>query len=137
MRDRKGVIWSSDRLIPKDKCYECNSMSEIHYHHIVPYSFGGRKTIPLCEICHGKVHNRNFTEHSNLIKEKLKQKRKEGVILGRRKGSIENDETVLSRYSNVVELHNKGMSLRTIASITNTSINTIRKVIKICKKVNG
>ena len=38
------------------KCYECGIEECIQHHHVVPRSLGGTKTIPLCSICHGKVH---------------------------------------------------------------------------------
>ena len=38
------------------KCFECGTEECIQHHHVVPRSVGGTKTIPLCSICHGKVH---------------------------------------------------------------------------------
>ncbi len=50
-----------------DKCFECEKEAE-HYHHVVPKVLGGTKTIPLCNYCHGLVHDRDFTHHKNLTK---------------------------------------------------------------------
>jgi len=66
----------------KIKCFECESDYEIHNHHVVPRSLGGTKTIPLCVICHGKVHNRDFLNHKKLTKEGLKNAKMRGVKLG-------------------------------------------------------
>ena len=40
-------------------CFECGKPSEFN-HHVVPVSSGGTKTVPLCAICHGLVHDRTF-----------------------------------------------------------------------------
>ena len=36
-------------------CFECGSESGIEWHHVVPESLGGLKTVPLCDHCHGIV----------------------------------------------------------------------------------
>jgi hypothetical protein len=69
-------------MVNKDKCFECDSINYIHYHHVVPQSKGGTKTIPLCEMCHGKVHGIDFTNHGILTKEGLKRAKENGVKLG-------------------------------------------------------
>lgn len=41
------------------KCWECElETDEIHHHHVIPRSRGGKKTVPLCLNCHGKAHHR-------------------------------------------------------------------------------
>ena len=40
------------------KCFECGKEGDVHEHHVVPRSKGGRMTIPLCEGCHGLVHDK-------------------------------------------------------------------------------
>lgn len=134
-RNKEGVIWSEDKLISKDKCYECNKHGDIHFHHIIPYSKGGRKTIPLCEECHGKVHGRDFLKHSQLIRDAVNKRKQQGVVLGRKKGSIVSDEKFLLRYPDLVECYKKRISLRSARSITKKSINTIRKVYKLCNNI--
>lgn len=37
-------------------CFECGAVAE-EYHHVIPKSLGGKLTIPLCSVCHGKVHD--------------------------------------------------------------------------------
>lgn len=69
-------------MINKDECFECESINDIHYHHVVPETLGGTKTIPLCIICHGKVHGIDFTNHGILTKEGLKRAKEKGVKLG-------------------------------------------------------
>jgi len=63
-------------------CFECDSKENIHHHHVIPQSKGGTKTIPLCEVCHGKVHGIDFTNHGILTREGLKRAKDRGVKLG-------------------------------------------------------
>jgi uncharacterized protein YegP (UPF0339 family) len=63
-------------------CFECESVGEIHQHHVIPLSLGGTKTVPLCVDCHGKIHNLDFRNHSVLTKKGLENAKKRGVKLG-------------------------------------------------------
>jgi len=51
--------------------------------------------------------------------------------VGRKKGSIDNDETVLERHSDVVRLLKRDLSIRNISAITKKSTNTVLKVKRI------
>ena len=42
------------------QCFECGEVRGLHNHHVVPRSLGGTKTIPLCERCHGLVHEKDL-----------------------------------------------------------------------------
>ena len=42
-----------------------DSINDLHKHHVVPRSLGGKKTIKICSVCHGKIHNLDFTNHGN------------------------------------------------------------------------
>tara|TARA_R110000868_G_scaffold3712_2_gene23041 strand:+ start:245 stop:709 length:465 start_codon:yes stop_codon:yes gene_type:complete len=128
--------WKDDKLVLKDECFECGSVEDIHYHHIVPSSIGGTKTIPLCIICHGKVHNKDFVKFRELQRIGKKRAIENGVIMGRPKGSCETTEEFLnkSKSKKVIELLEKGYSYRKIARITFCSTKTI---IKITKLING
>ena len=55
-----------------EKCFECGKEA-VHAHHVVPRSRGGTTTVNLCADCHGKVHNRRFTDSSALVKAGLKK----------------------------------------------------------------
>ena len=78
--------WKEDTLIIKDICFECGSGDDIHYHHVVPESRGGTRAIPLCAICHGKVHNVEFSNLGGLIKAGLVKAKNRGVVLGNPNG---------------------------------------------------
>ena len=51
--------------------------------------------------------------------------------VGRKKGSIDSDEKVLERHSDVARLLKRGLSIRNISAITNKSSNTVLKVKKL------
>lgn len=62
-------------------CFECGSVFD-HWHHVVPKSLGGTKTIPLCESCHSKVHNVQFLNHKDLTRKGIERARQNGVRFG-------------------------------------------------------
>ena len=51
--------------------------------------------------------------------------------VGRKKGSIDSDENVLERHSDVARLLKRGLSIRNVSAITNKSSNTVLKVKKL------
>ena len=51
--------------------------------------------------------------------------------VGRKKGSIDSDEKILERHSDIVKLLKRGISIRNISAITNKSSNTVLKVKRI------
>jgi hypothetical protein len=51
-------------------------------HHIIPKSLGGTKTVPLCEVCHSKIHNIDFRNHGALTKLALQKKKEMGERVG-------------------------------------------------------
>ena len=62
-------------------CFECDAPAE-HNHHVVPRSLGGTRTIPLCERCHGLVHDKRFTKISTLTKNALAIKKAKKQRIG-------------------------------------------------------
>jgi len=128
--------WKKSKMIEKDVCFECGSKEAIHYHHVVPDSLGGTQTLPLCSECHGKVHDRKFVDISFLVKEGLRKRKEQGVILGRRKGTPKSDERFLNdpKYKTTIDyLVTNQYSYREISSKTSISVNTILKLNKILK----
>ena len=66
------------------RCFECDSENNIIRHHVVPQSVGGIRTVPLCQVCHDKVHGikpRNISI-SELTKRGLSKAKMNGVKLG-------------------------------------------------------
>jgi DNA invertase Pin-like site-specific DNA recombinase len=58
----------------------------------------------------------------------MEEARRQGKHLGRPDGSLENKETFLKKYPSVVRNLRQGISVRKVAKICDTSINTVRKV---------
>ena len=42
-----------------NKCFECGTETDVEWHHVVPKSRGGTKTIPLCDPCHMNAHGKD------------------------------------------------------------------------------
>lgn len=111
------------------KCFECDSELHVQDHHVVPKCLGGKRTIPLCEVCHGKVHNMNMTSRFALQRIGIEKAKNEGKYKGRKCNSKNSVDDILSKHQNVVVLLNENrLSIRKIAKITNRAINTVIKV---------
>ncbi len=98
-----------------DKCFECDSENDIHYHHVIPRTLGGVKTIPLCCVCHGKVHGLDFTKHGTLIKLGLANSTKIG---GQPRIGKELQD-------NILKMKAEGLSNRAIGRLLNISHSTV------------
>jgi transposase-like protein len=124
----KNVISNIYKISPK--CWECGNTGAIEYHHVIPRSRGGKRTVPLCGKCHGLVHNvKRPTNLSSLIKEGLEKAKTEGKKLGRKNGKM--DVTVLlKKHEDIVELLSRGISIRKIAKATGKSRATVERIKK-------
>ena len=66
--------------IDPNVCFECGAPAT-ERHHIVPASLGGTKTVPLCGICHAKIHDvdgKRRTKIAELTKAALDAKKARG-----------------------------------------------------------
>jgi 5-methylcytosine-specific restriction endonuclease McrA len=118
-------------IIKLDECFECGAPKE-EMHHIIPKSRGGIKTIPLCIDCHGKAHNishrRLFMEAAKIGRDKYIEN---GGKLGRKEGSIKDDEKLISEHSDVVKYLRQGQSIRNTMKLTGKSSGTVQKIKKL------
>lgn len=116
-----------------NECFECGSSYMIENHHVVPRSVGGTKTIPLCVICHGKVHDRNFVKHRKLQRIGIENAKAKGVYQGRLKGASESLEQFLNKpkVKTVMKHLNAGESIRRTALLSKCSTGLVQKVKKI------
>ena len=122
----------------KFSCFECGSVEKIHHHHVVPKCKGGTKTIPLCELCHAKVHGDHMLKLQRLAWVGRKKKRKERIEkglpdnTGRPIGTKEDISTFLNKPKNeeIISYLKVGMKIREIVEITGCSNKTIIKVKK-------
>lgn len=115
------------------KCFECDSINTVEEHHVVPRVLGGTKTIPLCIVCHGLVHGRDFVKSRNLQKIGIAKAKEMGKFKGRKKGTTEPIEAFIKK-KNVKEIcilrHTSNYSYRDIAEIVGCSLSTVQKVYK-------
>ena len=67
------------------ECCNCGAPAA-HQHHIVPRAVGGTdrpsNLAPVCERCHGLIHERAFVRHQQLTKAGLAAAKARGVQLG-------------------------------------------------------
>jgi hypothetical protein len=67
-------------------CINCGNESH-HLHHVVPKVLGGsdgQNLVPLCETCHGLVHDKNYLNHKELQRAGIEKAKKEGKYTGRK-----------------------------------------------------
>lgn len=114
------------------KCFECNQPAD-HAHHVVPKVLGGTRTLPLCEVCHGKVHGCNWVNHGSLTRAGLQRAKAAGKVLGNphkrllglaaQRGAATNrrkaDAFAASTLPIIQAYQRQGMSLRAIAEELN------------------
>jgi hypothetical protein len=121
------------------QCQTCLQENVVLYrHHIIPRSRGGTDSdnnlINLCETCHGKIHNVDFTDNKLLIRMGLKAARDRGVVLGAPKGSQHRKGKRKTYDPNLVEkilkLRKKGHTYRDIADVTSVSHTTIATILR-------
>lgn len=62
----------------------------------------------------------------------IEQCRKEGIKMGRPSSYKKDLESYKQQYQKEIVMLKKGISLRNIATLTGTSVNTIRKVKELC-----
>ena len=104
------------------KCFECDSPGPLHQHHVVPRSRGGTRTVPLCEDCHGAVHEKDL-RISALTRDALAAKKDRGERLGRPRYGYRVEAGELVPYEPeqrvlrlVAELRGRGLSVRQIVA---------------------
>ena len=117
-------------IIQTDICFECGSNNQIEYHHVVPEVMGGTKTIPLCVICHSKVHGKDLLKLRELAKVGTKRARANGVVFGRKVGSKEPIEVWMAK-PNIIQIRSllkDNHSIRDIAKRIGCSTKTVQKV---------
>lgn len=132
--------WAEDKLIQKDVCFECGATESITYHHIVPYSKGGRKTIPICERCHGLIHGENYLKLEKLRKDAYFKRRKENPWKsGRKEGVRESVEKFMAkeRSQKIAYYLGAGYTFKKTADMAKCSISLVQKVSDIIKNNNS
>lgn len=123
---KSSYAWKEDKTIKKDCCYECGSTEDIHYHHIIPESKGGGMTIPLCIICHGKVHDVDFVKMKKLQKEGIERAKQNGVY-----GETLEEFLLKPKNAEAVKLIDEWYySLNKISKMVGLNLSTVKKIHK-------
>lgn len=117
-------------ITSKDLCVECGEAADC-FHHIIPYSRGGRTVVSLCEKCHDKVHDDSGAEISRrkLSREGLQRRKLAGLPLGKPFKFDENTRAA------IVADRMAGLSLRKLANKYNVQPSRISTVLR--KHFNG
>lgn len=93
------------------------------------------KVNPIAQLVIGMLAQFNSMERG-LIRSRMESGynnyRSNGGVVGRKVGYKKSDEAMREEYKEECRLLRKGLSLRNVAKITGTSINTLRKVKAIC-----
>lgn len=110
-------------------CFECGGRAHVH-HHVVPYSRGGTRTLPLCMGCHDKVHDidERGTAIGVLIKEGIDRARALGRRIGR-PPAIEDPE-VLEHYIDAMRLLWAGASFRGAAQAAGVPKRSLDRLLR-------
>ena len=135
-KENRYNVWTEDKLIQKDICFECGTNENITYHHVVPYSKGGRNTIPVCIKCHGLIHGKDFLKLEKLRKDAYFKRRKENPWKsGRKEGVRESVEKFMSkeRSQKIAYYLKAGYSFRKTADMVDCSVSLVQKVSHIIK----
>ena len=64
----------------------------------------------------------------------LQNLKDKGVVLGRPKNSGDSKEKTLNKYPEVIKYLEKGLSIREVSRLTNTSVNTTLKVSQLVRQ---
>ena len=137
---KMGIDIIKSITILLDRCFECGTIGPLDFHHVVPTSKGGTQMIPLCLLCHSKVHGEHMLTIRTLAKEsrnrKIKENKEKGIKtgFGRKVGAVETMEKFLSKPKNIeiVDLLKQGdNTVRSIVEKTSSSLGTVMKLKKI------
>ena len=90
---------------------------------------------PIAQLVLGILAQLNSMERS-LIRSRMESGynhfRSLGGQVGRKVGYRKTSDQMRAQYQNEIKLLRKGLSLRNVSAITNTSVNTLRKIKSIC-----
>lgn len=112
-------------------CFECGCRAHVH-HHVVPYSLGGTRTLPLCMKCHNKVHHidERGTAIGVLIKAGIDRAREHGTKSGRPIGRprVMSRPGARERFIDAVQLLWVGASFRGAADSVGVPRRTLERL---------
>ena len=117
-----------------DRLNELHTSLYIHQNGLETLQVDGKPN-PIAQLVIGMLAQFNSMERS-LIRSRMESGynnfRNGGGVVGRKVGYRKSDEAMREEYKEESRLLRKGLSLRNVAKITGTSINTLRKIKAIC-----
>jgi hypothetical protein len=104
-------------------CLECGKPSHV-FHHIVPKSLGGTRTVPLCYRCHSLIHSITAVNISALVKAGIAKAIANGKHIGKPR-----------KYDNfqvdkIINLLNELKSIRAVGRNLGIPESSIRRIMK-------
>jgi hypothetical protein len=127
-----------------DRCFECGTIGDVDFHHVVPKSKGGTQMIPLCLSCHSKVHGEHMLKIRKLANDSrnrmIKEKKEKGIPhnLGRKEGYRETMDTFINKpkTKEIINLLSLNHTLREISKMIQCSTKTVQKVKNIVNQLS-
>lgn len=117
-----------------DKLNELHTSLYIHQNGLETLQSDGKPN-PIVQLVIGMLAQFNSMER-NLIRSRKESGynnyRTNGGVVGRKIGYKKSEEAMREEYKEEARLLRKGLSLRNVAKITGTSVNTLRKIKAIC-----
>lgn len=117
-----------------DKLNELHTSLYIHQNGLETLQSDGKPN-PIVQLVIGMLAQFNSMER-NLIRSRMESGynnyRTNGGVVGRKIGYKKSEEAMREEYKEEARLLRKGLSLRNVAKITGTSVNTLRKIKAIC-----
>lgn len=109
-----------------DPCINCGNEGQ-HLHHVVPKALGGNEgsnLVPLCLVCHGLVHNKNFLKSKELQKKGIERAKKEGKYKGRK-------PTAMLKSQDIVKMFLNGCSTKQIMDTLHVSRASVYRALNL------
>ena len=119
------------------QCCNCGSTQELEYHHVIPFSVGGRdinsNIVCLCYPCHQKIHYGESKHglHSTVIKMGLDVAKKKGKKLGRPATGVPNE--FIKEYNKFQSGEYGSISVVQFAKLQGIAVSTFYKYVGILK----
>lgn len=120
------------------QCCNCGSTQELEYHHVVPFSLGGRdinsNIVCLCYPCHQKIHYGESKHglHSTVIKMGLDVAKKKGKKLGRPITGVPKE--FIKEYNKFQSGEYGSISVVQFAKLQGIAVSTFYKYVGILKE---
>lgn len=93
------------------ECFECSEPAD-HLHHVVPFSAGGTRCVPLCEPCHAKA---SYVKRLG-TPEDIKKGKRRAIAKGKRPGGRKSKHSP-ALIALIEEMYKNGLNIGQITTI--------------------